>query len=131
MWPFNKKQESFKIGDFVKCIDDREWNNTPQSLNIVFGKTYKILQITRCCNKCKRDCYDIGCRFSDINHFTTCSKSNSDVPGQGIHWAGSFRFTKSVEEGMTNEEIQEKIKEHVAKEEFELADKLQKLIKHG
>ena len=40
---FKRKSNIAKEGDFVKCIDDRDWNNNSQSMQIQYGKTYKVL----------------------------------------------------------------------------------------
>lgn len=44
MWPFKKKDKYFKVGDLVKCIDDREWNSSHHTMDLHYGKTYKKLK---------------------------------------------------------------------------------------
>ena len=127
MWPFNRKAKEihFKVGDVVKCIDDREWNSDHQNMKIVFGKTYKILQILKC-PICGVYSYDIGCKFNDNILFTRCQES--DMPGAGIHWAGEFRFEKYTENELSAEQVKEIIDGCVANQEFERAAEYKKLL---
>lgn len=128
---FKKKEPEVKVGDIIICIDDRDWNNVNQSLQLVFKKSYKVQDITRC--KCG-NAYDIGCRFTDKNAHTRCFAENILFVGAGIHWAGHFRFRKATPEEESEhyraqtEEIQSQIESLVANEEYNKAAELQKLL---
>ena len=136
----NKKQkgEEVKIGDTVKCIDDRNWNSGNDNLWLQYGKSYVVLDIiyTDCCNTL---CYDIGARNNES--FTSCSGGKckgSRIPGHGIHWAGAFRFAKSIaEEAKESKKESKSISKTAAKklldralelEEYEEASRLQEII---
>lgn len=131
MWPFKKKEIYFKAGDIIKCIDDRNWNDCKQTMSLIFGKTYKVLQVIKC-PTCGCVTYDVGCRFNDTNNFTKCSKSEGghEIPGIGIHVAGHFRFEKSTEteSEQSAEQIQEEINECILQEDFEKSGKLKKKL---
>lgn len=133
MWPF-KKKEYFKVGDNIKCIDDRDWNSCEQTMNLKLGHTYKVLLVVKC-PVCSCICYDIGCKFHNSTTYTECmigKLNNHELPGMGIHLAGHFTFEKSVEaetEQKTEqsaEKLQEQINEYVLEEEFEKAGELKK-----
>ena len=133
MWPFKKKEKHFKVGDLIKCIDDRGWNNgSGQSLNLVYGKTYKVLMVVKC-PTCGTISYDIGSKFINSNCHTTCSgpPSKHELPAVGIHLAGHFRFAKSGEEQLENrEEIEAELEKCLQYEDYEKAVKLRdKLVK--
>lgn len=64
----------FKVGEKVRCIDDRK--------HIVkFGKIYVVLNVLQlpCCGG-----------------YTNCGKCRENIPGEGIRWAGEFRFAPNV-----------------------------------
>ena len=128
MWLFKKRKEYAKVGDTVKCIDDRDWNSDFQNMNIVYGNKYKVFNVL-ICPTCGSVCYDIGGRFTPSKYhssYTSCNKKH-DLPGYGIHWAGAFRFEKSVESAS---EIEAKMEQAVEVENYELAEELKKeLIK--
>jgi len=119
MWPFKKKKEYAKVGDIIKCIDDRDWNKSQQTISLICGNKYKVLNVV-ICPSCGCVTYDIGCRFINSKLYTNCNegKDGHDLPGMGIHLAGDFRFEKTQE---TVEEIQEKIEEFVKEEKYEQA----------
>ncbi|HWY33226.1 MAG TPA: hypothetical protein VNX68_01190, partial [Nitrosopumilaceae archaeon] len=132
MWPFNKKKKEeshFNVGDTVKCIDDREWNRIAQSVNLVFGHTYKIRQIIKC-PSCGGYSYDIGCRFDNKSLFTSCTLNGTqiDMPGQGIHWAGNFRFARFEESELSTAQLKEIIAGYVKNDEFEKAIEYKKIL---
>lgn len=115
-----KKRNQVKAGDFVRCIDDRDWNNSAQSLKLVYGKNYKVLMVVRCPD-CGAVSYDIGCKFDD-NRISTMCKRNHKMPLQGTRLAGDFRFERLIDdEAFTEEDIKKEIEEAVAMENFELA----------
>lgn len=127
MWPFNQKKkepEYFKAGDIVKCIDDREWNNISQTLNISYGKNYKILMVVKC-PTCGYVSYDIGSRFKNKKYYTTCSPSDHNLPAQGVHLAAHFRFEKSI---ATEEELELELAELLKAEKYEEAAKVRDKI---
>jgi len=131
MWPFKKKEIYFKVGDIVKCIDDREWNGASHTMDIAYGKTYKILMVVTC-PTCGQVSYDIGSRFKNKKSHTTCTPSEHEVPAQGIHVAGHFRFAKADEASMeSREEIEAELEKSLKKEDYEkaakLRDKLEKI----
>lgn len=123
MWPFKRKEKSFKVGDIVKCINDRNWNNVDQSLNLMLGNKYKILMVIKC-ESCGGFSYDIGCRFYNKRIHSSCNNRNqlcgNQLPGMGIHLAGHFRFEKTTEEFLEHE-IEEKLEEAVKREDYETA----------
>jgi hypothetical protein len=122
---FGRKKQVFKIGDTVKCIDDRYWNGSNDKIELQYGKTYKVLDIV-VCSCCGEQCLDVGGRFILPTTFTVCHHSKKEIQGRGIHWAGEYRFTKITEqqEEYSKEEI-EKAMENAAKEEkYELAQEL-------
>ncbi len=127
MWPFKKKTKYFKIGDTIKCIDDRGWNVSLHSINLIFGNTYKILLVVKC-PVCSCVCYDIGSRFHNPTYYTDCRLGikGHELPGMGIHLAGHFRFEKTIEAEQTAKQIQERINECIKNEEFEKIKGLQK-----
>lgn len=123
--------DEVKIGDIVICIDDRNWNHgKPQTIDLVYKKSYKVLDITSC--KCC-SAYDIGSR-QNPKTFTQCTSCKDLLVGGGIHWAASFRFRKATPEeekehyAKEKEDILSQIEELVAKEEYQKAAELQKLI---
>ena len=130
-----RKDNVAKVGDFIKCIDDRNWNSNQQSMKIQYGKTYKVLAVVKC-PSCNTFSYDIGCRFDNPTTHTKCSigmgKGEHELPFAGTHLAGIFRFEKTVadeaSEKASKKEIEEKIKEAVESENYELADKLTKTL---
>lgn len=130
---FKKRNPEIKIGDIVVCIDDREWNDCEQTIDLVYKKFYKILDINKC--NCKdENIFDIGSRFINKIDRSYCSKCNNILVGQGIHWAACYRFRKATEEEekeyYTNEKenILTQINEYVLKEEYEKAHELQKKL---
>lgn len=129
MWPFRKKKQQIKVGDIIKCIDDREWNDPNQNMTLIYGNKYKVLAVIKC-SVCGAIAYDIGCRFNNNRFYTKCTKSKEihDLPCMGTHLAGAFRFEKSVE---TKEELEAKIEAAVKEEKYEIAqeykNKLEKL----
>lgn len=92
---FKKKPKYALAGDTVECIDDRDWNGSPQNMHILYGKYYKILQVLKCPD-CGEVSYDIGVRFDEKSSYTTCGTHR--MPGQGIHWAKYQRFENQVKE---------------------------------
>jgi len=94
-----RPRAKFNVGDIVKCIDDR--NHI-----IVFGKEYKVLSRhqTTCCGLWV---YDVGLFCSEHAYCKQCG-GQFKLVGRGIHWAGEFRFAKSVgsivEEAVEEEE---------------------------
>ena len=124
MWPFKKKQKPFKVGDLIKCIDDRHWNGSSHTMDIKYGKTYKVLMVV-VCPTCNQIAYDIGSRFNDKNLYTRCTPSEHEVPAQGIHLACHFRFAKSNEELIENrEELEAELSNSLQTEDYEKAAKL-------
>jgi len=126
---FKKKDELFPIGSIIICIDDRDWNGCT-NIELLYNKKYKVLDINK-----EFKSYDIGGRFNDPKQFTTIrNNTNQKIPGQGIHWAGSFRFRKATpqeeQEYYSNMkgEIQDQINSLVLKEEYEEAAELQKQL---
>lgn len=116
MFGWFKKNPKFKIGDLVRCIDDRDHI-------IQYGKTYKILDVNfqDCCNTYS---YDVGLTCSD---FTKCTcKKNSVIPGKGIRWAGEFRFAPHTP---TKEEIEQAMTDALKEENYELASELRDKLK--
>ena len=127
MWPFNKKKnkpEYFKAGDIVKCIDDRDWNGCSHSMDINYGKKYKILMVVKC-PMCGCISYDIGSRFENKKSHTTCSPSDHNLPAQGIHLAGHFRFEKSV---ANQEDLKFELEELLKAEKYEEAARVRDKI---
>lgn len=122
-----KMKEQFKIGDGIICIDDRNWNKTSQSIKLIFRKKYIIKDILIFNGDIK---IDIGCRFDNPKKYTYENGGLIAIPGQGIHWAGHFRFAKStgIEESCSKEEIQSKIESLVKEENYEEAAILQKQL---
>ena len=129
MFGIFKKQEEFKIGDLVICIDDCPFGAGVQP-PVKFKHIYKILDITTT-SCCKTKVFDIGLR---AKNFTQCAQHNKVIPGNGIHWAGALRFRKATPEEAQafyegkQEEIKSLIKEAVEKEDYETAKELQELI---
>jgi hypothetical protein len=127
-WPFNSKnsKDDIKVGDTVICIDDRRWNGCT-NIELSHGTKYKITSISKSCHGIS---YDIGGRFNDRRHHTTCTKCNKDLSGQGIHWAATHRFRKQTTEesyesnAIAKEELNVKIKKAIKDEDYELARKL-------
>lgn len=73
---FKKRKPEIKIGDIVVCIDDREWNDCEQTIDLVYKKAYKVLDINNC--KCvNKDVFDIGSRFIDKNGRTICHECSN------------------------------------------------------
>ena len=87
---FKKKDKLSPIGSIIVCIDDRNWNGCT-NIELIYNKKYKVLDINK-----EFKCYDIGGRTNDPKMFTTHPPTNKKIPGQGIHWAGSFRFRKAT-----------------------------------
>ena len=125
---FKKKDKLSPIGSIIICTDDRNWNGCT-NIELIYNKKYKILDVNK-----EFECYDVGGRFNDPKSFTNDTPTNKKVPGQGIHWAGSFRFRKATpqeeQEYYSNikEEIQDQINSLVQNEEYEEAAKLQKQL---
>ena len=134
-----KKKPKFKVGDTVKCIDDRNWNGPATDIKLIFGKTYKILDITytSCCNEM---CLDIGGRFVDTKQFTVCGVGKCkhiEIQGMGVHWASSKRFAlhtgaeeEEKEEALDKEKLKKKLEKAIAIEDYQKATKLRDLINH-
>lgn len=122
-WNRKKKPEVLQVGDWGKCIDDRDWNGDSTDFKLVYGKKYQIKQVVRCPD-CGGICYDIGAKFFDETIHTRCTIGVREhhLPCQGIHLAGAFRFEKSTE--MTEEEKKEQIASLVKEEKYEEAHKL-------
>jgi excinuclease UvrABC helicase subunit UvrB len=115
----------FKVGDTIRCIDDRGWNSPRNSINLKHGKTYKVLQVIKS-DCCKRYAVDIGCVLSD-NDFTTCVACNTKMSGVGIHWACEKRFVK--DDVLVKEELNEELEEAVNEENYEKAALIRDKIK--
>lgn len=115
----------FKVGDIVRCVDDRDWNGQHNSINLKHGKTYKVYQIykTPCC---KTYSIDIGCVLLD-NGFTTCIPCKAKMSGVGIHWACESRFVK--DDVLAEEELKEELEEALTEENYEKAAILRDKIK--
>ena len=68
------------------------------------------------------------------NNLQLIHQQRKKIPGQGLHWVGSFRFRKATpqeeQEYYSNMkgEIQDQISSLVLKEEYEEAAKLQKQL---
>ena len=67
------KNNKFKVGDKIICIDDRRWNSSLQSINLIFKNQYIIQDII--IDDCGDINIDIGCRFNDstvqsVDHVT-------------------------------------------------------------
>jgi protein-arginine kinase activator protein McsA len=132
MWDKIKKifgfGPKFKVGDIVRCIDDRGWNSSKNTIPLIYGKTYKILDITysKCCNIYS---IDFGCRLNDNTH-TVC-KCSKNMVGMGIHWAYQYRFVK--DNVLAKEELNEELEEALSEEDYERAavirDKMKLLVK--
>lgn len=90
----------FKVGQKIKCIDDR--NHV-----ISFGKTYTVLAVTKT-TCCKVYCYDVGIGCV-VDRYTSCCSGK--IQGRGIHWCGEFRFAP-----MTEDEIEAESTEEVSDE---------------
>ncbi len=99
----------FKIGETVRCIDDRD-----HGINCVkYGKKYKILDLIIFENAVS---YDVGLRFDDKTMYThNTINSGNKIPGAGIHWAGEFRFAGSISDEEENSEENEKEKTNTIK----------------
>lgn len=125
MWPFSKKtKEYFKVGDIVKCIDDRNWNHCRHTMDINYGEKYKILMVVKC-PTCGSVSYDIGSRFKSKKSHTICTPSEHELPAQGIHLACHSRFEKSI----ANEaELKFELEELLKKEKYEEAAKVRDKI---
>jgi hypothetical protein len=119
------KKSEVSPGEFVRCIDDRNWNGTT-GLILLYGKKYKVLNVIKCPG-CGSFAYDIGGRFTDSELFTGCRfhTPRIELPGMGIHWAGSFRFEKCK---VSKEELEKEIEEAVSEEKYEKAAVLKHLI---
>jgi hypothetical protein len=114
----------FKVGDIVRCIDDRNWNSSINSIPLVYGKTYKVLDITytKCCNIYS---IDIGCKMNNNSH--TWCKCAKDMVGAGIHWAYEYRFVK--DDVLAKEELNEELEEALIEEDYEKAAIIRDKIK--
>lgn len=132
-----KRNPKIKVGDTVRCIDDRDWGD-PEYTNIQlqYGKTYKILDIliAGCCGT---TCFDIGGRFTISHQLTHCGDCSIDIQGKGIHWADSKRFAlhtgaeeEAKEETVDKEKLKKKLDKALASEDYEKATKLRDLINH-
>lgn len=128
MWGKIKKMfgfgPKFKVGDIVKCIDDRDWNSPENSIPLVYGKTYKVLDViyNKCCGLYA---IDIGCKFKNNAH-TKC-KCKKEMVGLGIHWAYEARFVK--DDILGEEELKEQLEEAIIEEDYERAAKLRDKLK--
>lgn len=102
------KGPKFKVGQKIKCIDDRNHD-------VVFGKVYTVLAVTKtqCCNVY---CYDVGISCKN-DEYTSCS--HGKIQGRGIHWCGEFRFAPTIEDEVEAEaeaEVSEKAGDEIIKE---------------
>ena len=88
----------FKVGERIKCIDDREHS-------VVFAKVYVVINVLQipCCGDY---CYDVGL-VSRGNGHTRCGGCSADIPGHRIHWAAEFRFAPNAGEDVAVEEKEE------------------------
>jgi hypothetical protein len=129
MWNNIKKlfgfSPKFKVGDTVRCVDDRGWNIPQNSINLKHGKTYKVYQIYKS-DCCKTYSIDIGCVLTD-NDFTTCIPCNRKMSGVGIHWADEKRFVK--DDVLAQEELKEELEEALTEENYEKAAIIRDKIK--
>lgn len=121
LFNFLKKKKIAKKGDFIKCIDDRNWNTSTDSMKLVYNKQYKVLNVVKCPD-CGAIAYDIGCRTSNPNQYTQCTSSHV-LPMEGVHLAGAFRFVLATDadDQMTKEEFDKEIQEAIEWENYELA----------
>lgn len=126
------KKTEFKIGDTVRCIDDRGWNGDATDIKLIYNKKYRIQGMIKCpC--CQELCFDINGRFFDLSKYTNCSVGNTDIPGQGIHWAAARRFDKAIgnaaeETAINKEEKKKELEKALAEEDYKKAAQLRDLI---
>ena len=130
---FFKKGNKISKGDIVVCIDDREWNNGKHTIDLSYNKKYKVLDINKSCHNIS---FDIGSRFYIKTTRTSCINCGKDLIGQGIHWAGDFRFRKATPEEETEYyteikselELEEELNIAVKQEQYEKASEIKKQL---
>ena len=106
----------FKIGQTVKCIDDRYHI-------IIYAKEYKVLDVIQltCCGDWA---YDVGLKCETYSHCNDCKK---DIPGHTIRWVGEFRLapiiSDEVSEEMSESEEIKIAQESILKQTKEILEK--------
>lgn len=114
-----KRKAKFRVGDTIKCIDDRDHI-------VVFGREYVVLNVYQltCCGDF---CYDVGLGIGDNESYTNCGDCNTDVPGRGVRWAAERRFALLRRDEASAEEEEEEdtteAQESLLKEAKEILEK--------
>ena len=116
-----------KKGEYVRCVDDRQWNYANQTVFLQYGKIYKVLETIKC-KDCGLISYDIGCRFTKEEiTFTDCTEKHK-LPGTNIRWAFSKRFVRAKFGDVNIEELKKEIQVCIQEEKYERAAELKKQL---
>lgn len=118
-----------KKGEYVKCIDDRDWNTVNQTMHLQYGRIYKVLDVLKC-PSCGCISYDIGCRSTtpDMITHTICAKTNNKLPGANFRWAKRERFVRAKFGDINVEELKREIQLCIQKEQYERAAELKRQL---
>lgn len=123
-WNIFKPKPKFSVGDTVKCIDDRNWNETTTDMDLTYGKSYNVLElgVTSCCG---HKIIDIGARYINPNLFSYCGSCNKPIQGKGIYWVSEYKFAHKKLNTLTD--VNEAIDDAIASEDYEKAANLRDL----
>lgn len=131
MWSFLKNLFTYiaKKGEYVRCIDDRDWNSPNQTMNLQYGSIYKVLDVIKC-PSCGCISYDIGCRstLADKITHTVCAKTKNQIPGANFRWAKRERFVRAKFGDINIENLKREIQLCLDKEQYERAAELKKQL---
>jgi len=120
------EQNNWKPGDIAVCIKTGylSYQNPDKGRDLppLRLKAEYLVNSVRVC-ECGSVTLDVGL-LNDSGRGMQCKCGATSSPHSGIHWCASERFVrKGIEE---TKSVEEKIKEALSVENYELADELQK-----
>lgn len=129
---YNNNGCLFQKDDKIVCIEDMGWNDL-SAHDFILKKNMVFTVLDTIIFKGVQS-IDIGARFYDKTKRTKQFLSSESIPGDGIHWASSFRFKKINEdevnyyENLLKDDLIDCISKAVGDEEFELAVKFRDIL---